>query len=86
MNLYYVTFPLKYNQNAHPLFPGIIDGNSIIEIEAENETQAREFITDHFDINWAFLYPNDMLEGLYEANHNACIVGKITHENKLEFR
>ena len=51
METFYITFPLKYNQQPHPLFPDLIDGNSIVEVEATNEEQAREFVTDHFDIH-----------------------------------
>ncbi len=85
METFYITFPLKYNQQPHPLFPDLIDGNSIVEVEATNEEQAREFVTDHFDIYWAFIYSGDMLERLKESNSYSTIVGTITSENTLKF-
>ena len=85
METFYITIPLKYNQQPHPLFPDLVDGNSIIKVQAKNEEQAREFVTDHFDIHWAFLYSNDMLERLKESNSRSTIVGTITSENTLKF-
>ena len=61
---FYVTFGTKYADEPHPHFPSI-NPDGWVEVEAENESVARQIIYDLLGDKWAFIYSEDSIEKIF---------------------
>ena len=64
--------------HSHPLEDGTTwDKDSVLEVEAKDEDEARDFVFSKFGNEWAFIYSEQELETILNWAPNG-VVGKFS--------